>query len=164
MMTYESEIWNIDVCTRCMCKHGMIYCDVSYCPPTPCQNPTYDKRNSCCPVCPNTSRHSLLTGVPFNTSTSYWSCFDRFDQKKVHGTIWKEDDCIHCKCVDGQRICVEVTCKQKTKCTRQILKKGYCCPLCVDDLMTTLVSLSESMHFRSRKTSILIFREFCIFE
>ncbi len=143
----DSKIWNLDKCTKCVCINGMILCDVSYCPPTPCQNPIYDKENSCCPVCPNNNKkNSLSADIIYANFSNIWACFDKFDQKKAHGTTWKENDCLHCVCVNGERKCFEETCKQIVKCTRQIFKKGQCCPYCLDHVSINSDSFIPSMY------------------
>ena len=49
--------------------------------------------------------------------------------------MWKENDCLHCVCQNGERKCfnIQESCPE-LDCLQTILKKGQCCPYCLDSI------------------------------
>ena len=160
-MYLENESWLLDKCTKCTCRNGIVLCDVNKCPPVACPNPIIDPLNDeCCQVCPNNEtikskndQPSIklinpLTKSPLNHSdyemSNFWSCTDSNDQKWPHESIWKENDCLHCICMNGERKCFNLQAKcPKIKCSQPILKKGHCCPYCLDFVDTSFILTND---------------------
>lgn len=130
-------MWNLNKCTKCICNNGIVLCSVNNCPSVLCSNPIYDfENNNCCPKCPLdtnepvSSRDGLVVKRKF-----YWSCIDANEHYREHGSRWKESDCIHCACVDGEVKCFnnEQNCPKKINyCRNEVTLKGECCPYCLD--------------------------------
>ncbi|GAB6026926.1 Cysteine-rich motor neuron 1 protein [Chamberlinius hualienensis] len=117
----EGEMWALDSCTNCVCHSGQMFCESHHCSPSPCQNPMY-LQGSCCPHCPETKKAVLS-----NRSCSV----DGGRMVHEDGSLWWADDCQSCKCSYGKIHCFPVKCP-KLNCDRPVLKKGQCCPFCVE--------------------------------
>jgi len=102
--------WNLNDCTTCECRKGVILCSVEDCKykgPKAIKVPGF-----CCPVTPDVS------------------CLD------VRGddiTVWNEGPCRHCYCLDGENFCADVKCPHVT-CTNPYKEQGSCCYKCKDAL------------------------------
>jgi hypothetical protein len=139
----ENVSWQLDKCTKCLCKGGLVLCSLNKCPPMACLNPIFPDRGtsaSCCPVCPrelDLERTSALLATSSSdqklSSSLNWSCIDWNEKYREHGSTWKETECRHCICLDGETRCLnyESYCP-KTKCSHEIFKKTECCPVCID--------------------------------
>ena len=108
----------------------MVLCDSNECQPVACSNPIFTEKD-CCPYCANKDANNINE----NKSKKYWSCFDSNDEIRLHGSVWKENDCLNCLCNNGERKCYDIQ-KYCTKldCLNTIMKKGQCCPLCLDSI------------------------------
>ena len=120
-------------------------CDINQCPPVTCAKPIFDKKNSCCPRCNvpalnGKEKSNFLQTNISALSNKYWSCVD-FDNKiRPHMSNWKANDCLHCSCNNGERVCFNNAEKcAKLLCEHQILKKGECCPYCFDEFSSEIV-------------------------
>ena len=145
----DNEIWRLDKCTQCTCRHGIVLCENLECPPVACQNPVLDfYKDDCCPYCPQDklisdvqqSQNSVIT----TSMSKYWSCFDSNDQNRPHGSSWKENDCYHCTCINGENKCFHYENKcPRLNCARPILNKGHCCPYCLDSINSPYILSNE---------------------
>ncbi|XP_008821588.1 cysteine-rich motor neuron 1 protein isoform X2 [Nannospalax galili] len=123
----EGETWNIDSCTQCTCHSGRVLCETEVCPPLLCQNPSRTQ-DSCCPQC---------TDEPLQPSTSHNESVPSYC-KNDEGDIflaaesWKPDVCTSCVCVDSVISCYSESCPA-VSCERPVLRKGQCCPYCLED-------------------------------
>ncbi len=105
---HNSE-WKIDSCTQCKCTTGHISCSKIECPILDCEikrMPT----SECCPICTGECRAS------------------NGDLRRT-GNQWNEDDCTECKCLNGKKSCIAVSCA-RPKCENPIKKPDICCPVC----------------------------------
>ncbi|XP_075718930.1 cysteine-rich motor neuron 1 protein [Rhinoderma darwinii] len=123
----EGETWNIDSCTQCTCHSGRVLCETEVCPPLLCQNPTRTQ-DSCCPHCQD---ESLLPSVPGNDSLPSYCKNDEGDIF-LAAESWKPNVCTSCVCMDGMISCYSESCPPVT-CERPVLRKGQCCPYCIED-------------------------------
>uniref|UniRef100_A0A8I5N218 Cysteine-rich motor neuron 1 protein n=1 Tax=Papio anubis TaxID=9555 RepID=A0A8I5N218_PAPAN len=123
----EGETWNIDSCTQCTCHSGRVLCETEVCPPLLCQNPSRTQ-DSCCPQC---------TDQPFRPSLSRNNSVPNYC-KNDEGDIflaaesWKPDVCTSCICIDSVISCFSESCPS-VSCERPVLRKGQCCPYCIED-------------------------------
>ncbi|XP_021510702.1 cysteine-rich motor neuron 1 protein isoform X6 [Meriones unguiculatus] len=123
----EGETWNIDSCTQCTCHSGRVLCETEVCPPLLCQNPSRTQ-DSCCPQC---------TDEPLQPSTSHNESVPSYC-KNDEGDIflaaesWKPDVCTSCVCMDSVISCYSESCPS-VSCERPVLRKGQCCPYCLED-------------------------------
>ncbi|XP_052602261.1 cysteine-rich motor neuron 1 protein isoform X7 [Peromyscus californicus insignis] len=123
----EGETWNIDSCTQCTCHSGRVLCETEVCPPLLCQSPSRTQ-DSCCPQC---------TDEPLQPSTSHNESVPSYC-KNDDGDIflaaesWKPDACTSCVCVDSEISCYSESCPS-VSCERPVLRKGQCCPYCLED-------------------------------
>ncbi|XP_034808815.1 cysteine-rich motor neuron 1 protein isoform X4 [Pan paniscus] len=123
----EGETWNIDSCTQCTCHSGRVLCETEVCPPLLCQNPSRTQ-DSCCPQC---------TDQPFRPSLSRNNSVPNYC-KNEEGDIflaaesWKPDVCTSCICIDSVISCFSESCPS-VSCERPVLRKGQCCPYCIED-------------------------------
>ncbi|XP_075452746.1 cysteine-rich motor neuron 1 protein isoform X2 [Ascaphus truei] len=123
----EGETWNIDSCTQCTCHSGRVLCETEVCPPLLCQNPTRTQ-DSCCPQCTD---ESLQPSVPGNDSMPSFCKNDEGDIF-LAAESWKPNVCTSCVCMDGMISCYSESCPPVT-CERPVLRKGQCCPYCIED-------------------------------
>ncbi|XP_056423392.1 cysteine-rich motor neuron 1 protein isoform X2 [Hyla sarda] len=123
----EGETWNIDSCTQCTCHSGRVLCETEVCPPLLCQNPSRT-HDSCCPHCPD---ESLQPSVPGNDSLPSYCKNDEGDIF-LAAESWKPNVCTSCVCMDGMISCYSESCPPVT-CERPVLRKGQCCPYCIED-------------------------------
>ncbi|XP_058539008.1 cysteine-rich motor neuron 1 protein isoform X5 [Neofelis nebulosa] len=123
----EGETWNIDSCTQCTCHSGRVLCETEVCPPLLCQNPSRTQ-DSCCPQC---------TDEPLQPSSSHNESVPSYC-KNDEGDIflaaesWKPDVCTSCVCMDSVISCYSESCPS-VSCERPVLRKGQCCPYCIED-------------------------------
>ncbi|XP_032034390.1 cysteine-rich motor neuron 1 protein isoform X4 [Hylobates moloch] len=123
----EGETWNIDSCTQCTCHSGRVLCETEVCPPLLCQNPSRTQ-DSCCPQC---------TDQPFRPALSRNNSVPNYC-KNDEGDIflaaesWKPDVCTSCICIDSVISCFSESCPS-VSCERPVLRKGQCCPYCIED-------------------------------
>ncbi|XP_064133271.1 cysteine-rich motor neuron 1 protein isoform X1 [Loxodonta africana] len=123
----EGETWNIDSCTQCTCHSGRVLCETEVCPPLLCQNPSRTQ-DSCCPQC---------TDAPLQPSSSRNESVPSYC-KNDEGDIflaaesWKPDVCTSCVCMDSVISCYSESCPS-VSCERPVLRKGQCCPYCIED-------------------------------
>ena len=150
----ENEIWNLDECTKCICKDGILLCDTYSCSSsTPC---SLETNTTCCSSCSLLDQVNLFT--PSNEK--FWPCFDKNHNKIPHGATWIEDECVSCKCVNGESKCLHKQCP-KSNCKQKIFKKGHCCPYCLENI-TSLYTLMNSFvdDFQTSTTSKLLLEKF----
>jgi hypothetical protein len=69
---------------------------------------------------------------------NYWFCLDRNNNKRAHGSIWKENDCFSCICVNGESKCINEQCP-KLNCFNKIYKKGNCCHYCLEKIVSDYI-------------------------
>ncbi|XP_072623413.1 cysteine-rich motor neuron 1 protein isoform X4 [Vulpes vulpes] len=123
----EGETWNIDSCTQCTCHSGRVLCETEVCPPLLCENPSRTQ-DSCCPQC---------TDEPLQPSSSHNDSVPSYC-KNDEGDIflaaesWKPDVCTSCVCMDSVISCYSESCPS-VSCERPVLRKGQCCPYCIED-------------------------------
>nr|XP_006812211.1 PREDICTED: cysteine-rich motor neuron 1 protein-like [Saccoglossus kowalevskii] len=119
----EGETWYLDSCTQCVCHDGHVLCSPLSCPPVPCDTPIM-KQDTCCPYCQESDMTTEDTIPPL-------SCTTITSIEYLDGDSWKEDDCTSCTCRHGEITCYSHVCPI-LECKTPILKKGQCCPSCLD--------------------------------
>ncbi|XP_047466539.1 cysteine-rich motor neuron 1 protein isoform X3 [Mugil cephalus] len=129
----EGETWNLDECTRCTCRKGRVLCDTEVCPPALCQTPTRNK-DTCCHVCSETL-------LPVNNSSQKEYCITSDGDMLLAGDSWKANACTSCTCNNGTIQCFSQRCPAAT-CRVPVLRKGQCCPHCLE--VTTAVPVMVS--------------------
>uniref|UniRef100_A0A1A7Y0S3 Cysteine rich transmembrane BMP regulator 1 (Chordin like) n=1 Tax=Iconisemion striatum TaxID=60296 RepID=A0A1A7Y0S3_9TELE len=134
----EGETWNLDECTRCTCRKGRVLCDTEVCPPALCQTPIRNK-DTCCHVCPEETLSSLL---PVNRSQQQY-CITSKGEVLIAGDSWKANACTSCTCNNGTVQCFSQRCPA-ANCRVPVLRKGQCCPHCLDVTTAMMVSTSTS--------------------
>uniref|UniRef100_A0AAX7STY7 Cysteine rich transmembrane BMP regulator 1 (Chordin like) n=1 Tax=Astatotilapia calliptera TaxID=8154 RepID=A0AAX7STY7_ASTCA len=130
----EGETWNLDECTRCTCRKGRVLCDTELCPPALCQAPIRNK-DTCCHVC---AEETPL--LPVNNSQQEY-CITSDGDVLLAGDSWKANVCTSCTCNNGTIQCFSQHCPA-AKCRVPVLRKGQCCPHCLE--MTTSVPVIVS--------------------
>jgi hypothetical protein len=134
---YENDTFEFDKCTTCTCKNNFLYCEHKNCPLLTCSNPVVET-SECCPICSSNSDKIIEIDIQISPSSSsnlknHWTCVDFHDGIKYHGSSWKENDCVHCACTNGERKCFDHALKcPKLNCDQQVFLKGECCPQCLD--------------------------------
>ncbi|XP_072783287.1 cysteine-rich motor neuron 1 protein isoform X2 [Taeniopygia guttata] len=123
----EGETWNIDSCTQCTCHSGRVLCETEVCPPLLCQNPTRTQ-DSCCPQCPD----ETLQASPSSNESMPSYCKNDDGDIFLTAESWKPNVCTSCICMDGVIRCYSESCPP-VSCERPVLRKGQCCPYCVED-------------------------------
>lgn len=123
----EGETWHIDSCTQCTCHSGRVLCETEVCPPLLCQNPTRTQ-DSCCPQCPD---EPLQPSSSHNDSVPSYCKNDEGDIF-LAAESWKPDVCTSCVCLDSVISCFSESCPS-VSCERPVLRKGQCCPYCIED-------------------------------
>ena len=89
------------------------------------------------------------TSMNSSSAKKIWSCLDSSNQMRAHGSSWKENDCNHCSCINGENRCFSYQHKcPRLKCARPILKKGQCCPYCLDTINSPYI-LSNDFNLTS---------------
>nr|XP_032628280.1 cysteine-rich motor neuron 1 protein [Chelonoidis abingdonii] len=123
----EGETWNIDSCTQCTCHSGRVLCETEVCPPLLCQNPIRTQ-DSCCPQCPDEPLQ------PSSSSNESMPSYCKNDEGDIFLTAesWKPNVCTSCICMDGVISCYSESCPP-VSCERPVLRKGQCCPYCIED-------------------------------
>ncbi|XP_035465623.1 cysteine-rich motor neuron 1 protein isoform X2 [Scophthalmus maximus] len=139
----EGETWNLDECTRCTCRKGRVLCDTEVCPPALCQTPTRNK-DTCCHVCPEETLSPLL---PVNNSQQEY-CITSDGDVMLVGDSWKANACTSCTCNNGTIQCFSQRCPA-ANCRVPVLRKGQCCPHCLEITTSVPVMVSTS----ARKTT-----------
>ncbi|KAM4626053.1 cysteine-rich motor neuron 1 protein isoform 2-T3 [Polymixia lowei] len=152
------EVWNMDPCSQCTCRRGQTLCESEVCPPLLCQRPIRS-HDSCCPHCPE---DTTLTPTPPPLSNSSSSggggSVCRSEGKEgggdmfLPGESWKPDVCTSCVCVTGTIRCFTESCPP-TPCPRPLLRKGQCCPYCLDTAPLPRAATPPVCHFNSRQYS-----------
>ncbi|XP_067336699.1 cysteine-rich motor neuron 1 protein isoform X2 [Channa argus] len=128
----EGETWNLDECTRCTCRNGRVLCDSEVCPPALCQTPIRNK-GTCCHACPE---------VPvINSQQEY--CITSDGDMLLAGDSWKANACTSCTCNNGTIQCFSQHCPA-ANCRIPVLRKGQCCPHCLDVTTSVPVIVSTS--------------------
>ncbi|XP_034431699.1 cysteine-rich motor neuron 1 protein isoform X3 [Hippoglossus hippoglossus] len=138
----EGETWNLDECTRCTCRKGRVLCDTEVCPPALCQTPTRNK-DTCCHVCPEETLSPLL---PVNNSQQEY-CITSDGDVLLAGDSWKANACTSCTCNNGTIQCFSQRCPA-ANCRVPVLRKGQCCPHCLE--LTTSVPVMVSTSVRQK--------------
>ncbi|KAL5009108.1 hypothetical protein ScPMuIL_014689, partial [Solemya velum] len=112
---YQSnQSWNLDKCTTCTCHEGLTFCKAQNCNATICSWMVIPE-GECCPVCKGCMSDS---GKLYNNSD-----------------IWKENNnCVTCRCDNGQVQCQAEMCSSHCPNPRQI--PGRCCPICDESAMS----------------------------
>jgi len=142
----DNETWRLDRCTECTCRNGIVLCENPECPPVVCQNPVFDlNKDECCPRCLKEDKFSDLQFQKTSPIKSFWSCVDSHNQKRPHGSVWKEKNaCVNCICINGENKCFHYENKcPRLNCARPILNKGQCCPYCLDSIDSPYILSNE---------------------
>ncbi|ESO01937.1 hypothetical protein HELRODRAFT_161143 [Helobdella robusta] len=143
----EGETWVLDKCTHCICHQGTPLCSIETCPPLLCYHPIA-LPDSCCLFClinikivdasvDTMERQNTLpqrnntSKVQLSQHTKNRSCYSGTGAKANHGDSWKVSSCQSCVCRDGSINCFSQTCPI-LGCSKTVLKKGHCCPSCVE--------------------------------
>ncbi|XP_078589548.1 cysteine-rich motor neuron 1 protein-like isoform X1 [Branchiostoma floridae x Branchiostoma japonicum] len=124
----EGETWQLDQCTQCTCHNGQVLCDTEACPPLLCQNPIRTD-GSCCAVCPDDTGADMFPLPPDMSEPIL--CHGEEGEMFLHGESWKANVCTSCVCLHGNITCYSETCPP-VRCKRPVLRKGQCCPQCLD--------------------------------
>ncbi|XP_023681072.1 cysteine-rich motor neuron 1 protein isoform X2 [Paramormyrops kingsleyae] len=123
----EGETWNIDSCTQCTCHGGRVLCEAEVCPPLLCQSPVRTQ-DSCCPHCPD----GPFTPQPPSNDRMPSYCRNEEGDIFLAAESWKPNMCSSCICLDGVISCFSESCPV-VGCTKPVLRKGQCCPYCLED-------------------------------
>ncbi|XP_035279890.1 cysteine-rich motor neuron 1 protein isoform X1 [Anguilla anguilla] len=123
----EGETWSMDSCTQCACHSGRVLCETEVCPPLLCQSPIRTQ-DSCCPHC---SEEPLTPQSPGNDSMPSY-CRNEEGDIFLAAESWKPNTCSSCVCLDGKIRCFSESCPL-VGCVRPVLRKGQCCPYCLED-------------------------------
>uniref|UniRef100_A0A3Q3GV00 Cysteine rich transmembrane BMP regulator 1 n=1 Tax=Labrus bergylta TaxID=56723 RepID=A0A3Q3GV00_9LABR len=134
----EGETWNLDECTRCTCRKGRVLCDTEVCPPALCQTPIRNK-DTCCHACPEEKLTPLL---PVNNSQQEY-CITSDGDVLLAGDSWKANACTSCTCNNGTIQCFSQRCPA-ANCRVPVLRKGQCCPHCLEITTTLPVMVSTN--------------------
>ncbi|KAK1158895.1 cysteine-rich motor neuron 1 protein-like [Acipenser oxyrinchus oxyrinchus] len=138
----EGETWQLDECTYCTCRKGRVLCDTEVCPPVLCQTPV-KSMDTCCNTCPDDHFKPLL---PVNSSQPEY-CISSEGEILLAGESWKANPCTSCTCNNGTIQCFSQSCPPAF-CRVPVLRKGQCCPYCLDGtavLPTLLSTLTPSV-------------------
>ncbi|RXM95685.1 Cysteine-rich motor neuron 1 protein, partial [Acipenser ruthenus] len=138
----EGETWQLDECTYCTCRKGRVLCDTEVCPPVLCQTPV-KSMDTCCNTCPDDHLKPLL---PVNSSQPEY-CISSEGEILLAGESWKANPCTSCTCSNGTIQCFSQSCPPAF-CRVPVLRKGQCCPYCLDGtkvLPTLLSTLTPSV-------------------
>lgn len=130
----EGETWDLDECTRCTCQRGRVLCDSEVCPPALCHAPIRNK-DTCCHVCPESPL------LPVNRSQQY--CITSEGDVLLAGDSWRANACTSCTCNNGTIQCFSQRCPA-ANCRVPVLRKGQCCPHCLEMTTSVPVMLSTS--------------------
>ncbi|XP_055329198.1 cysteine-rich motor neuron 1 protein-like isoform X2 [Paramacrobiotus metropolitanus] len=106
----DGENWTDGDCIKCQCKGGIAFCSHEQCPRLHCDQPIL-KKGTCCPSCDGCVTAAGVTHKEFD--------------------VWKEDDCVHCSCENGQIRCRIEDCQANCRNPKKI--DGQCCPVCDND-------------------------------
>ncbi|XP_014388722.1 PREDICTED: cysteine-rich motor neuron 1 protein [Myotis brandtii] len=123
----EGETWNIDSCTQCTCHSGRVMCETEVCPPLLCQNPSRTQ-DSCCPQCTD----APLQPSPSRNDSEPSYCRNEEGAMFLAAESWKPDVCTSCVCMNSLISCFSESCPA-VSCERPVLRKGQCCPYCIED-------------------------------
>ncbi|XP_065822660.1 cysteine-rich motor neuron 1 protein isoform X2 [Labrus bergylta] len=145
----EGETWNLDECTRCTCRKGRVLCDTEVCPPALCQTPIRNK-DTCCHACPEEKLTPLL---PVNNSQQEY-CITSDGDVLLAGDSWKANACTSCTCNNGTIQCFSQRCPA-ANCRVPVLRKGQCCPHCLEITTTLPVMVSTN----APKTTVTVTAE-----
>ncbi|XP_055719046.1 cysteine-rich motor neuron 1 protein-like isoform X1 [Salvelinus fontinalis] len=143
----EGETWNLDECTRCTCRKGRVLCDTEVCPPAVCQAPTRNK-DTCCHVCPEDKQGPQL---PVSTSQQEY-CISSEGDVLLAGDTWKANACTSCTCNNGTIQCFSQRCPP-ANCRVPVLRKGQCCPHCLEITTTSVPMMVSTKAPKTRVTT-----------
>ncbi|XP_030213056.1 cysteine-rich motor neuron 1 protein isoform X2 [Gadus morhua] len=135
----EGETWNLDECTQCTCRKGRVLCDTEVCPPALCPSPAKPK-GACCHACSEEDEVSSL--LPVNTSQQEY-CITGEGDVLLAGDSWKPNACTSCTCTNGTVECFSQRCPA-ARCRVPVLRKGQCCPHCLEVVVMTTAPAAES--------------------
>ena len=139
----NDNTFKLDKCTQCTCKNNLLFCERKKCPPlvvTCASNltTTTTTESDCCPKCEEEPRRridqlDIHISSNNNNHGNKWSCIDSDDRPRPHGKNWKENECVHCTCLNGERKCIDHSkkCKPLRDCEHQVFVKGECCAKCL---------------------------------
>lgn len=132
-------------CIKCSCRRGETTCVMQECPRLDhCDNPVVP-HGECCPQCPDL--RCLFRGLTRN-----------------HGDLWKEDDCLSCKCDERMVMCSMPKCKE-TSCFSPVVLPGQCCPLCPKDVFARRLGVSViQFNVRESRRTVVKFKIQLAFE
>ncbi|XP_042244625.1 cysteine-rich motor neuron 1 protein isoform X2 [Thunnus maccoyii] len=131
----EGDSWH-DGCRDCYCHSGREMCVLISCPVPSCANPVV-KPDQCCPTCEEETLSPLL---PVNNSLQEY-CITSDGDVLLAGDSWKANACTSCTCNNGTIQCFSQRCPA-ANCRVPVLRKGQCCPHCLE--MTTSVPVMVS--------------------
>jgi hypothetical protein len=125
----------LDKCTKCVCENETLLCASTKCSQQTCGQPN-SHLDQCCQNCTDsyTSNSDLINHPSLSPqSNQLWSCFDKREQVRAHGSSWHDDQCTKCTCENGENKCVNLqdSCSN-SMCKRPVFLKDKCCPLCLD--------------------------------
>ncbi|XP_034078429.1 cysteine-rich motor neuron 1 protein isoform X2 [Gymnodraco acuticeps] len=144
----EGETWNLDECTRCTCRQGRVLCDTEVCPPALCQAPVRNK-DTCCHICEEETQSPLL---PVNTNQQEY-CITSDGDVLLAGDSWKANACTSCTCNNGTIQCFSQHCPA-ANCRVPVLRKGQCCPHCLEATTSVPVMLSTNSPKTTTPTTV----------
>ncbi|XP_045142975.1 cysteine-rich motor neuron 1 protein isoform X3 [Echinops telfairi] len=122
----NEESWH-DGCRECYCHNGREMCALITCSVPACGNPTIHP-GQCCPSC---SDVPLQPPASRNDSVPSYCKNDEGDIF-LAAESWKPDVCTSCVCMDSIISCYSESCPS-VSCERPVLRKGQCCPYCIED-------------------------------
>ncbi|XP_062312041.1 LOW QUALITY PROTEIN: cysteine-rich motor neuron 1 protein-like, partial [Osmerus eperlanus] len=143
----EGETWSLDDCTRCTCRKGRVLCDTEVCPPALCPAPSRNK-DSCCHVCPDEHQDPVLPGGQQE------DCVSSEGDVLRAGDSWKANACTSCTCSNGTVQCFSQRCPPAS-CRVPVLRKGQCCPHCLETTTTSVPMMVSTRAARTHPTTTL---------
>ncbi|KAK2165024.1 hypothetical protein LSH36_56g07015 [Paralvinella palmiformis] len=154
----EGETWKMDGCTLCICLNGDILCEAERCPPLTCHHPVI-LPNHCCPLCIEDDELPVPS-LPNKTPGS--QCQVTPGMVFHSGDIWRVSACQSCMCRDGQIHCYSQTCPLLTKCNKTIMRKGQCCPQCIEEELSPMTCALSGETYASGEMWLLNNCTWCI--
>ncbi|MGH0160546.1 UNVERIFIED_CONTAM: hypothetical protein FKN15_050319, partial [Acipenser sinensis] len=129
-------------------KHGCEMCRCVKCPPFTCDKECqegYQQNKKGCSICLCKDDH-LKPLLPVNSSQPEY-CISSEGEILLAGESWKANPCTSCTCSNGTIQCFSQSCPPAF-CRVPVLRKGQCCPYCLDGttvLPTLLSTLTPSV-------------------